>query len=299
MEIFTELNEQENLSIILGFFDGIHQAHKVVISTGVNYAKNNRTKSAIVTFSDAPAVFLNKKEPKYILTKSEKIKMFENLGVDYLYMLDFNEEFSKINASDYLKTLVEKLHPKAITCGYNHFFGYNKSGNTDYLKLMQNEYGYEFLEVEPVKVKDGTISSSKIREALASGNIKLANYMLGYRFYVENEVIEGQQLARTLGFNTANLLYPENIIEIPNGVYAAEVSINNKNYISIANYGSKPTVTDDTRKLLEVHIINFDEDIYGKCIKVNFLDKIRDEKKFESLTQLKEQITKDIECLEL
>lgn len=299
MEIFTELNEQENLSIILGFFDGIHQGHKVVISTGVNYAKNNGLKSAVVTFNDAPEVVLKKKNPKYILTKSEKIKMIENLGVDYLYMLDFNEEFSKISASDYLKNLVDKLHPKAITCGYNHFFGYNKSGNSDYLKLMQAEYGYEFLEVEPVKIKDGTISSSKIREALNSGDIKLANYMLGYRFYVENEVIEGQQLARTLGFNTANLLYPENIIEIPNGVYATEVSIEDKNYIAIANYGSKPTVTSDTQKLLEVHIINFHENIYGKCIKVNFLDKIREEKKFESLTELQEQITKDIECLEL
>lgn len=299
MEIFTELNKQKDLSIILGFFDGIHQGHKAVISAGVNFAKRNGLKSALVTFNEAPAVFLKKKQKQYILTKSEKIRLIENLGVDYLYLLDFNEEFSKITASDYLKMLVENLHPKAITSGYNHYFGYNKSGNSDYLKLMQNEYNYEYLEVEPVKIKLGIVSSSKIREALLSGNIKLANYMLGYRFFVENEVIEGQQLARTLGFNTANLLFPEDIIQIPNGVYAVEVNIDGNNYIGIANYGTKPTVTNDNKKILEVHIVNFDENIYGKVIKVSFLDKIRDEKKFESLTQLKEQITKDIECLKL
>lgn len=299
MEIFTELNKQQDLSIILGFFDGIHQGHKAVISTGVNFAKHNGLKSALITFNEAPAVFLNKKNKQYILTKSDKIKAIENLGVDYLYLLDFNEDFSKITASEYLKMLVENFHPKAITSGYNHYFGYNKSGNSDYLKLMQNEYGYKYLEVEPVKIKQGVVSSSKIREALLSGNIQKANYMLGYRFYVENEVIEGQQLARTLGFNTANLLFPEGILEIPNGVYAVEVNVDNKNYIGIANYGTKPTVTNDTKKILEVHIMNFDKDIYGKIIKVSFLDKIRDEKKFDSLNQLKEQITKDIECLKL
>ncbi len=299
MEIFTELNKQKDLSVILGFFDGIHQGHKAVISAGVNFAKRNGIKSALVTFNEAPSVFLKKKKKQYLLTKSEKIRLIENLGVDYLYLLDFNEDFSKITASDYLKSLIENLHPKAITSGYNHYFGFNKSGNSDYLKLMQNEYNYEYLEIEPVKIKDGIVSSSKIREALLSGKIKLANYILGYRFYIENKVIEGQQLARTLGFNTANLLFPEDIIQIPNGVYAVEVKIDNNNYIGIANYGTKPTVTNDDKKILEVHIVNFDENIYGKVIKVSFLDKIRDEKKFESLTQLKEQITKDIECLKL
>ena len=299
MEIFSELNSQENVSVILGFFDGIHQGHKAVITTGVNYAKNNGLKSALVTFKDAPVVFLNNKKPEYIVTKSDKIKMIENLGVDFFYMLDFDENFSKLSASQYLKILVDNLHPKAIVSGYNHYFGYNKSGNTDYLRLMQKEYGFEFVEVEPIKIKDGVISSSKIREALLAGNIKLANYMLGYRFYVENKVIEGQQIARTLGFNTANLMFPADVIQIPNGVYAVEVNIDGKNYIGIANYGSKPTITDDEKKLLEVHIMNFEKNIYGKVIRVSFLDKIRDEKKFNSLIELQEQITKDIECLEL
>lgn len=299
MKIYSEFNNQENLVVILGFFDGIHQGHKAVIQTAINYAKKNSLKTALVTFKDAPVVFFNKKEPKYILTKSEKEKKIENLGVDFLYELKFDENLANLTASQYLKILIENLHPQAIVTGYNHYFGYNKSGNVDYLRLMQKEYGYEFIEVAPLNVKDGVVSSSKIREALKEGNIKRANSMLGYRFYIENEVIKGVQIGRSIGFKTANLLFPNDVMEISNGVYAVEVVIDKNKYMGIANYGSKPTIKDDDKKLLEVHIINFDEDIYGKFIKVSFLDKIRDEKRFNSLTQLKEQIIKDIECLEL
>lgn len=299
MEIFTEFNKQENLSVVLGFFDGIHQGHKVVINTAVEYARKNGLKSALVTFNDSPSNFFSKKISKYILTKSEKFKFIEDLGIDYLYVLNFDETLSKMTAADYLKNLVENLCPKAITTGYNHYFGYNKSGGPDYLKLMQKEYGYQYLEVAPVKTKQGVISSSRIKEALISGDLDLANTMLGYRFYVKNDVIEGAKLGRTIGFKTANLYFPKEIIELSNGVYAVEVKVDDKKYIGIANYGRKPTVTNVTKKILEVHIFNFDENIYGKSIKVSFLNKIREEKKFQSLLELKTQIVKDIECLKL
>lgn len=299
MEIFTEFNKQENLSVVLGFFDGIHQGHKVVINTAVEYARKNGLKSALVTFNDSPSNFFSKKISKYILTKSEKFKFIEDLGIDYLYVLNFDETLSKMTAADYLKNLVENLCPRAITTGYNHYFGYNKSGGPDYLKLMQKEYGYQYLEVAPVKTKQGVISSSRIKEALISGDLDLANTMLGYRFYVKNDVIEGAKLGRTIGFKTANLDFPKEIIELSNGVYAVEVKVDDKKYIGIANYGRKPTVTNVTKKILEVHIFNFDENIYGKSIKVSFLNKIREEKKFQSLLELKTQIVKDIECLKL
>lgn len=299
MEIFTEFNKQENLSVVLGFFDGIHQGHKVVINTAVEYARKNGLKSALVTFNDSPSNFFSKKISKYILTKSEKFKFIEDLGIDYLYVLNFDETLSKMTAADYLKNLVENLCPRAITTGYNHYFGYNKSGGPDYLKLMQKEYGYQYLEVAPVKTKQGVISSSRIKEALISGDLDLANTMLGYRFYVKNNVIEGAKLGRTIGFKTANLDFPKEIIELSNGVYAVEVKVDDKKYIGIANYGRKPTVTNVTKKILEVHIFNFDENIYGKSIKVSFLNKIREEKKFQSLLELKTQIVKDIECLKL
>ena len=298
MEILNKLKSDENLAIALGFFDGIHLGHKAVINAAVDYAKKNNIKSAVVTFRQSPYVALNNVKPNYIITLEEKIKAIKKLGVDYLYLADFTEDLAKQTASDYLKNLVDDIHPKMIATGFNHYFGYNKSGGVDYLRLMQQEYGYEFKEINPIKLNEDVISSTAIRKALSNGDIPKANSMLGYRFYVKNEVIKGRQIGRTIGFKTANLKMPEKMINIPDGVYAVEVEVLGKKHMGIANFGSNPTVTDDSQKLLEVHIIGFNQDIYGELVKVSFLVKIRNEKKFQSLTELKAQIEKDIECLE-
>ena len=298
MEILNKLKSNENLAIALGFFDGVHLGHKAVINSAVDYAKKNNIKSAVVTFRQSPYVALNNVKPNYIITLEEKIKAIKKLGVDYLYLSDFTEDLAKQTASDYLKNLVDDLHPKMIATGFNHYFGYNKSGGVDYLRLMQQEYGYEFKEINPIKLNEDVISSTAIRKALSNGDIPKANSMLGYRFYVKNEVIKGRQIGRTIGFKTANLKMPEKMINIPDGVYAVEVEVLGKKHMGIANFGSNPTVTDDSQKLLEVHIIDFNQDIYGELVKVSFLVKIRNEKKFQSLTELKAQIEKDIECLE-
>ena len=298
MEILNKLKSNENLAIALGFFDGVHLGHKAVINAAVDYAKKNNIKSAVVTFRQSPYVALNNVKPNYIITLEEKIKAIKKLGVDYLYLSDFTEDLAKQTASDYLKNLVDDLHPKMIATGFNHYFGYNKSGGVDYLRLMQQEYGYEFKEINPIKLNEDVISSTAIRKALSNGDISKANSMLGYRFYVKNEVIKGRQIGRTIGFKTANLKMPEKMINIPDGVYAVEVEVLGKKHMGIANFGSNPTVTDDSQKLLEVHIIDFNQDIYGELVKVSFLVRIRNEKKFQSLTELKAQIEKDIECLE-
>lgn len=298
MEILNKLKSNENLAIALGFFDGVHLGHKAVINAAVDYAKKNNIKSAVVTFRQSPYVALNNVKPNYIITLEEKIKAIKKLGVDYLYLSDFTEDLAKQTASDYLKNLVDDLHPKMIATGFNHYFGYNKSGGVDYLRLMQQEYGYEFKEINPIKLNEDVISSTAIRKALSNGDIPKANSMLGYRFYVKNEVIKGRQIGRTIGFKTANLKMPEKMINIPDGVYAVEVEVLGKKHMGIANFGSNPTVTDDSQKLLEVHIIDFNQDIYGELVKVSFLVKIRNEKKFQSLAELKAQIEKDIECLE-
>ena len=298
MELLNKLKSNEHLAIALGFFDGVHLGHKAVINAAVDYAKKNNIKSAVVTFRQSPYVALNNVKPNYIITLEEKIKAIKKLGVDYLYLSDFTEDLAKQTASDYLKNLVDDLHPKMIATGFNHYFGYNKSGGVDYLRLMQQEYGYEFKEINPIKLNEDVISSTAIRKALSNGDIPKANSMLGYRFYVKNEVIKGRQIGRTIGFKTANLKMPEKMINIPDGVYAVEVEVLGKKYMGIANFGSNPTVTDDSQKLLEVHIIDFNQDIYGELVKVSFLVKIRNEKKFQSLAELKAQIEKDIECLE-
>lgn len=301
MEILNDLKQQktDNLSLILGFFDGLHTGHREVIRTGVQFAKNNGFKSALITFRDAPAVILKNKPAQYILTTREKIQKIEELGVDYLYIINFDETLARMTASDYLKMLVENFKPKAITTGDNHFFGNNRTGSADYIDLMKNEYGYEYFRVNSIKFEDKIVSSTSIRNALIEGDINTANLLLGYRFYIKGDVVQGRHLGRTIGFKTANINYPENIVKIPDGVYAVEVEINNEKYMGIANYGSNPTVTKDAKKLTEVHLVNFDKNIYGETIKIDFLKKIRDEQQFKSLTDLKEQITKDIKCLKL
>ena len=300
MKILHELKntDSSDLCLILGFFDGIHQGHKVVIAKGIELAKENNLKPALITFDKAPSAFFKKKPARYILSDNDKFSGFEKLGIEYLYVLNFDKKLSEINAADYLKLLINTLSPKIIITGENHFFGYNKSGNSDYLELMKKEYGYEYFEIPSVKFQEKTVSSSKIKESLINGDINLANLLLGYRFYIKGQVVKGRQIGQKIGFKTANIEYPEDIIEIPSGVYAVEVEIDENKYIGIANYGSNPTVTDDIKKTLEIHIMNFNQDIYGQIITVKFLDKIRDEKKFQSLTELKEQIAKDIKCLE-
>ena len=300
MEIYNEFKTTitDNLVLILGFFDGLHLGHKVVIRTAIEYAEKNGYKTALITFKDAPSTVLNKKKAEYILTCDEKRTKLNDIGIDYLFELDFDENLSKISAANYLKNLIETFHPKAIVTGDNHYFGYNKTGSADYLEIMQSEYDYEYFRVNPIKYENITISSSKIKTALQTANIQLANFMLGYRFYIKGNVIKGRQIGRTIGFKTANITYPDEIVKLPDGVYAVEIDVNEKKYMGIANYGSDPTVTENKKKFVETHILHFNDDIYGNTIKINFLDKIRDEIKFKSLTDLKNQIAKDIKCLE-
>ena len=293
MQIYYELNENKGLSLALGFFDGVHLGHQEVIKSADS--KSN-TKSAVITFQDHPCCYFYDVKPKYIIRKHDKIKMFEDLGVDYLYFLKFDEHLAKMSAYEYLKeVIVKNFEPIAISTGFNHSFGAHKSGDVNFLKREQKEFGYEYFEVPPVLYNSEIISSTRIREDLSLGNIEMINAMLGYDYFLEETVVEGQKLGRQLGFKTANLYYPDNLVEIGKGVYKVKVDVEGKIYGGVANYGLRPTVSCTEKPVLEVHILNFDKDIYGEKIKVTFLKKIRDEKKFNSLDELKAQIKKDVE----
>lgn len=295
MEIKNKFDNENDLSIALGFFDGFHKGHRAVINSAVDFACKNNLKSAVVTFRDHPCCFFYNVKPQYILKQQDRIEFFKQLGIDYLYLINFDEDFSKISAEDYLKEyLVNKLHPKAISSGFNHYFGADKKGDTKYLNQMKAKFGYEYFEIEPQMFENTIISSSEIRKALTEGDIELANSMLGYKFFIKDKVIEGQKLARSLGFKTANLNYSTELIQIPNGVYKVEVDFRGQKFNAIANFGVRPTIAENNKKILEVHIFDFDEDIYERNIKINFIKKIRDEKKFNSLDALKAQIQEDI-----
>lgn len=295
MQIFNELNENKGLSLAFGFFDGVHLGHQAVIKSAVDFARENDTKSAVITFQDHPCCYFYNVEPKYLIKRRDKINMIESLGVDYLYFLKFDEYLAVMNASEYLKEVIVKyFEPMAISTGFNHYFGAKKSGGVKLLCTMQDEFCYRYFEVPPVLYKEEPINSTAIRNNLSKGNIELVNAMLGYEYFMEEKVVEGEHLGEKLGFKTANLLYPENLVEPARGVYKVKAQYKGQSYDAIANYGSRPTVTQDSRQILEVHILNFDENIYGEELKVTFLRKIRDEKKFNSLEELIEQIKRDI-----
>ena len=294
MQIIKNLEYLKNLSIALGFFDGVHTAHQKVIASAVDYAGKNGLKSAVITFKNHPVCYLKNVQPSYICQRKFSYNLIENLGIDYLIELDFTL-ISGLSAVDYLeKILIKYFSPKAIFTGFNHTFGAKRSGDAKFLTDNSVKYGYEYFEIPPQKINSEIVSSSKIRDYIKCGNVESANAMLGREFSVSGEVIEGNKIGRTIGFPTANILYPQNIIELPNGVYGVKVLAGGKEYRGIANFGSKPTVCENCSKILEVNIFDFNENIYFQNIEVKFLKFIRSEKKFSGLDELKEQIQKDI-----
>lgn len=295
MEILYTPIEKENLSIALGFFDGIHKGHKKVIEDAVYYAKKNNLKSAVISFIEHPSCFLKNKKPEYIISIEDKKKFMEKLNIDYLYLLEFNDQFSHFSKNEYFDFLCKYTKPKAITTGFNHFFGKNKEGDTTFLQEICKKNNIIYQKILPIKIKDVIVSSSEIRKKLQNGVIEIANNMLGYDFYIEGKIIKGQQLGTKIGFKTINIEYPEKIIKLPFGVYKTYTQIENKKYPSISNWGIKPTFNKELKPILETHILNFNDISYGKIAKISFLKKIRDEKKFDTLEDLKEQISKDIE----
>lgn len=298
MEIVRNLKIIPNLSLALGFFDGLHLGHQKVIGNAVNFARQNGTKSAVVTFSNHPFCYLQGvKAPKYILTNSDKYKMLETLGVDYVVELDF-EEIKMLSAIEYLENiLVKYFSPKFITSGLHHHFGSCRSGNSDLLTNMQSRFGYKYVPV-PELVLDGVkISSTSIRNFIGNAEIEQAEKMLGRKFSISGVVRQGKQKGRTIGFPTANIFYPNGIIQPPHGVYDVAVLINSKKYRGISNFGTCPTITNGEVTTFETHILDFDADLYGEKIRVEFNKKIREEIKFNNIDDLKHQIQLDIKGL--
>lgn len=292
MQKFSELNQKQNLAIALGYFDGVHIGHRAVIKSAVDFAKKNNTKSAVITFSDHPYCYFKGVCPKYILTREEREKRIASLGIDYLYELNF-EDFAHLTAKEYLNNiLINYFHPISISTGWNHNFGKNKSGNVNFLEEQAKNYNYKYFKIPPQKINNEIISSTKIRKLLSEGNIEKANLMLGQNFSIEGEIVKGNQIGRTIGFRTANLVYPPELIELPYGVYAVDTTYGK----GIANFGIRPTI-NGSHTSLEAHILNFEKDIYGEIINVNFNKMIRTEKKFPSLDALKKQINLDIKSI--
>lgn len=295
MKIFRTINHNAHLALALGFFDGVHLAHQKLISTTVQYAKEHGTKSAVITFDTNPSNYFQKEKVLNIMSNEEKLEQIEALGVDFVYVLDF-EEYMQMGALEYLEqVLVKHFEPVCIVTGFNHTFGRAKEGSSKLLSDYAKHFKYEYIELPPQKVQSCLVSSTNIREMILNGHIRNANLLLGRPFSLKNNVVKGSRLASKLGFPTANIYWPNNIIHLSCGVYFGFVVID-KTYPALINWGVRPTIGDDNEKILEAHVFNFDSQIYGKIIKVIFSLKIRDEIKFPNLEALGKQINKDVEA---
>ena len=292
----TIKEDYSGLSLALGFFDGVHLGHQKVIANAIEYAKNNKKKSAIITFNNHPALYFGKKID-YITSIANRNKLLKETGIDYIFCLDFSTETLNTTWEEYLTQLTQKFSPSAITTGFNHTFGKSGLGTPETLEKSQAKYGFKYFQIPATKINDEIISSTNIRNKLLSGDIIGANSMLGKDFSISGKIISGNKIGRTIGFPTANIPYPSELVKIPYGVYKVNIIIDNKTFNAIMNFGIKPTInkTPETA-IAEVHIPEFDEDIYNKNVQIYIKKLIRLEQKFESLEELKKQIREDLQA---
>ena len=291
MGVYFELNENKNTVLALGFFDGVHFAHQTLIKKTVELAQKNGIKSALITFLDSPFYILTGKNPSYITLLDDKINLIQNLGVDDIYVLDFNK-YKLMEADDYIhNVLIEHFHPKFIVTGFNHRFGANKKGDSKLLSSFNHDFNY--VEINPIYKNDILISSTNIKKFISDGEIELAGKMLNRNFSIKGTVIKGQEIARTLGYRTANIILDNKLIKPKYGVYFGYSYYKNTKYPSLINFGIRPSVDKNLVETLEVHLLNFNKNLYGEELKVEFETFRRGEIKFSNIEELKNRINSD------
>lgn len=303
MQIFNSIFEfktSKKTVLTLGTFDGVHIGHQKIIKKLIKEATILDCESTLLTFFPHPRMVLKQDvEIKLINTIKEKIALFEEQGLQNLIIHPFDATFSELLPEEFVKKiLVDQLHLSKIIIGYDHKFGKNRSADINDLILFGEKYNFEVEQISVKELNEISISSTKIRAALLDSDIQLANKFLGYNYTLNGEIIEGNKIGRTINFKTANLKIDETYKLIPkNGVYLVQSVIDNKLYYGMMNIGNNPTVNGKIQSI-EIHYFDFDNDIYSKKITVNILEFIREEIKFESLDELKNQLVKDKEfCL--
>ncbi|MGE5106150.1 MAG: bifunctional riboflavin kinase/FAD synthetase [Sphingobacteriales bacterium] len=304
MQLHRQLNQLPvfNKAVVtIGSFDGVHTGHQQIIKQLKEEASKVGGESVIITFYPHPRKVIGSAQNNFslITTLDEKIALLSKEGINHLVIVPFTRDFSDQSAVDYIKNfLVNNFHPHTIIIGYDHRFGKNREGNFELLKQFKTTYNYEVKEIPEHILNNVTVSSSKARQAILSGDIETASSLLGYNYFFEGLVIHGDKRGRTIGFPTANLKMEDKEKLVPgNGVYAVRCSIghrssNNGQLNGMMNIGVRPTV-DGLRRMIEVNIFDFDEDIYGELVKVEIVKRLRDEKKFSGLDELKQQLQND------
>ena len=287
-----------NPVVTIGTFDGVHLGHREVIKELKHLTTQLGGESVVFTFEPHPRIVISPQEDslRLLSTKEEKIKQMENMGVDHLVIYPFTKEFSRLTYNEFVtEILVERMNISSLVVGYDHRFGQGRQGDFRSLELLSRSLNFKVEQLSQLVVENKVVSSTKIRQTLEEGDILKANHFLGYRYALSGKVVEGNRLGRTIGFPTANIDTCERHKLVPgDGVYAVTIELTGKTFNGMLNIGVRPTVNSNAdHKTIEVHIFNFDEDIYHSDITALFVEKIRDEQKFETMEQLQAQLKKD------
>lgn len=301
MKVFYSVDEAaDNMAhgaLAVGNFDGVHLGHQALIRETLKL--KGQFNSGVLTFSPHPQEILQKKAQIYLTTDEDKIRIFSRLGIDVVVIEPINQEFLSLSPKCFVENiLVKKLGAKQVIVGHDFTFGEKAEGNVEMLRSLGSLFGFGVFVVPPVMVNNERCSSSRVRELLALGQVTLANAMLGRHYSLRGTVITGRKLGGPLGFSTANLK-PNPCFGVRRGVYATITRVyeqqNSKEYLSATNVGVRPTISHDDELIVESHCLTGNPDLYGKSIEVFFVQYLRDEEEFDSITALQEQVQKD--CL--
>lgn len=299
MKIYEGLSQFENVPnpvVTSGTFDGVHLGHQKILQRIREIAKSINGETILLTFWPHPRLVLYPKEHnlRLLSTFEEKAKLLRQFGIDHLISIPFTKEFSQLSSQEFIQSiLVDKIKTKKLVIGYDHRFGKNREGSFEYLQQHSGKFGFDLEEISRQDVDEIGVSSTKIRNALESGDIITANNFLGRPYELNGLVIKGQQIGRSIGFPTANVHIPNSYKLIPkDGVYAVEASVNGSLYKAMLNIGNRPTV-DGSSKSVETHLFDFQGDLYDKQITIYLRDYLREEQKFENLEALKSQLKID------
>ena len=288
--------------VATGFFDGVHLGHRLVIEQLVEAAAVRGDESMVVTFWPHPRNVLQKeaRSLRLLTALHEKKDLLLDMGVDRVEVMPFTKDFSRMTTREYLRELMDRFDAKAVLIGYDNRMGCDADG-ADQVAAVAHDLGLEVIRTQMVPSEQGyAVSSTKIRERLEAGDVRAASAMLGYDYTLHGVVVAGNRLGRTIGFPTANMQMYEPLKQVPgNGVYFVKVETLGRNLYGMCNVGCRPTVSSGNHRTIETHIFDFSEDIYGLDIKVTFIEKLRDEIRFESLEALRSQLENDKETLKL
>lgn len=301
MNIYRNINEfrsKGDVVITTGTFDGVHVGHRKIIQRVTELAKKINGESVLLTFFPHPRMVLypEQNDLRLINTIEERVELLKKTGIDHLIIHPFTKEFSRMTSLDFVRDiLVTKLNTKKLVIGYDHHFGKNREGSFEHLKEYGPVYGFDVEEISAQEIQQINISSTKIRNSVLIGEIKAANQFLGYHYFINGTVVEGEKIGRQIGFPTANLKVNDWYKLIPgNGVYAVKVGFEGVTYNGMLNIGTRPTISGND-VTIEVHLFNFNQDIYTKNLRIEFVEKIREEEKFNQLTDLQSQLIHDKE----